>query len=145
MGLLDDLISQPGTYVGIDAVAGVDARGVARIEVTPLPGGAGVTLDYEVFNPSSPDRLRPHREHAVLARSNDGRLVMVTAHEHADSVQILHETDPGTFEVGPEGSPFPLKVVVSVPEPGRLRHAWWYGRPGEEAVERDVAEVALQP
>jgi hypothetical protein len=141
---LDDLISHPGTYVGIDTVAGLDSRGAARIVVTPLPGGAGVTLDYEVFNPSSPDRLRGHVERAVLARTHGGGLVMVTAHDHADSVQILHETEPGTFEVGAEGSPFPLKVVVSVPEPGRLRHVWWYGRPGGEAVERDVTEAELQ-
>jgi hypothetical protein len=145
VGFLEDLISHPGTYIGIDTVAGLDSRGAARIVVTPLPGGAGVTLDYEVFNPSSPDRLRGHVERAVLARTHGGGLVMVTAHDHADSVQILHETDPGTFEVGADGSPFPMKVVVSVPEPGRLRHVWWYGRPGGEAVERDVTEAELQP
>jgi hypothetical protein len=26
-----------------------------------------------------------------------------------------------------------------MPEPGKLRHSWWYGRPGGEAVERDVS------
>jgi hypothetical protein len=36
-----------------------------------------------------------------------------------------------------------MKVVVSVPEPGRLRHAWWYGSPGEELTERDVAVLEL--
>jgi hypothetical protein len=36
-----------------------------------------------------------------------------------------------------------MKVVVSVPEPSRLRHAWWYGSPGEQATERDVAELEL--
>jgi hypothetical protein len=34
-----------------------------------------------------------------------------------------------------------MKVVVSMTEPGRLRHVWWYGRPGGEAIERDVAEL----
>ena len=34
-----------------------------------------------------------------------------------------------------------MKVVVSVPGPGRMRHAWWYGAPGDELAERDVAEV----
>jgi hypothetical protein len=29
-----------------------------------------------------------------------------------------------------------------MPEPGRIRHVWWYGAPGEEAVMRDVAELA---
>jgi hypothetical protein len=32
-----------------------------------------------------------------------------------------------------------MKVVVTMPEPGTLRHAWWYGRPGGDAVERDVS------
>ena len=36
-----------------------------------------------------------------------------------------------------------MKVVVTMPEPGRLRHAWWYNSPGEEAVEQDVAELTL--
>jgi hypothetical protein len=39
--------------------------------------------------------------------------------------------------------PYPIKVVVTVPKPGRLRHAWWYGSPGELAVERDVAELEI--
>jgi hypothetical protein len=82
-------------------------------------------------------------EHTVIARTHDGGTVMVIGHPHASSVALLRETDPGTFEVGSEGSPFPMKVVVSVPEPGRIRHAWWYGAPGEHAVERDVTELAL--
>ena len=43
------------------------------------------------------------------------------------------------FELGAEGSPFPMRVELSMPEPGRLRHSWWYGAPGEEAIARDVA------
>ncbi len=46
-------------------------------------------------------------------------------------------------EVGAEGSPFRMRVELSMPAPGRLRHAWWYGRPGEEAVERDVSVLDL--
>ena len=107
--------------------------------VTPLPGGAGVTLDYEVLNPVIPERIRGHVEHTMLARTHDGSTVMVIGHAHAQSVAILKETRPGTFELGGEGSPFPMKVVLSMPEPGHLRHAWWYGAPGEDAVERDVA------
>jgi hypothetical protein len=36
-----------------------------------------------------------------------------------------------------------MKVVLSVPAPGRIRHAWWYGSPGEELAERDVAELEI--
>jgi hypothetical protein len=139
MSIVDDLLAHPGLYIGIDAVAESELRGAARIEVTSLPGGAGVTLDYEIFNPATPDRIRGHVERTIVARTHAGGPVMVIGHEHADSVAILHETEPGVFELGPEGSPFPMKVELSMPSPGRLRHVWWYDRPGGTAVERDVA------
>ena len=143
MALVDDLLANPGLYLGIDRVAGSENRGAARIIVAPLPGRAGVTLDYEIFNSATPAHVRGHVEHTMIARTHEGGAVMVIGHLHADSVAILRETDPGTFEPGAEGSPFPMKVVLSMPEPGRLHHAWWYGAPGGEAVERDVAELTL--
>jgi hypothetical protein len=139
MALVDDLLANPGLYVGIDSVSDSDLRGAARIVINPLPGGAGVTLDYEIFNPATPDRIRGHIEHTMIARTNDGGTVMVIGHEHAPSVAILRETEAGRFELGTEGSPFPMRVDLSMPEPGQLRHSWWYGPPGEEAIERDVA------
>jgi hypothetical protein len=139
MTIVDDLLAHPGLYIGIYTVAGSDERGAARMVITALPGGAGVTLDYEVLNPAMPDRIRGHIEHTIMARVHDGGTVMVIGHSHAQSVAILRETDPGVFELGAEGSPFPMRVVVTMPEPAQLRHAWWYGRPGEEAVERDVS------
>jgi hypothetical protein len=143
MTIVDDLLAHPGVYLGIDSVADSDLRGAARIVVTPLPGNAGVTLDYEIFNPAQPQRIRGHIEHTMLARTHGGGAVMVIGHEHAASVAILRETSPGTFELGAEPSPFPMKVEVSMPEPGRIRHSWWYGSPGEGAIERDVAVVDL--
>jgi hypothetical protein len=141
MTIVDDLLANPGMYIGIDTVAGSDLRGAARMVVTPLPGASGVTLDYEIFNPATPDRIRGHVEHTLLARTHDGGAVMVIGHEHANSVAVLRETEPGAFELGGEGSPFPMKVLVSMPAPGRLRHVWWYGPPGGDAVERDVVEL----
>src|SRR4051812_37004060 len=138
MTIVDDLLAHPGVYIGIDSVADSDLRGAARIVVTPLPGNAGVTLDYEIFNPAQPQRIRGHIERTMLARTHGGGSVMVIGHDHADSVAILRETTPGVFELGSEPSPFPMKVEVSMPEPGRIRHVWWYGRPGGEAEERDV-------
>ena len=139
MAIVDDLLAHPGLYIGIDSVADSELRGAARIVVTPLPGGAGITLDYEIFNPATPPRIRGHIEHTMVARTHDGGTVMVIGHEHAQSVAILRESNPGTFELGAESSPFPMKVELSMPEPGRLRHVWWYGAPGEGAIERDVA------
>jgi hypothetical protein len=142
MALVDDLIANPGTYVGIDAVVGFDDRGAARMEVRVLPGGSGVELDYEILNPAQPDRIRGHIEHTIVARTHDGGTIMVIGHPHGSSAAILRETDPGVFEVGPEGSPFPMRVLVSVPEPGTIRHSWWYGRPGGVAEERDVSTLS---
>jgi len=145
MAIVDDLLANPGLYIGLDQITGSDHTGVARIVVTPLPGGSGVTLDYDVVNLATPDGGRSHVEHTMIARTHDGPAVMVIGHTHADSVAVLRETESGVFEPGDEPVAFPMKVVISVPEPGRIRHAWWYGRPGDIAVERDVSEVALQP
>jgi hypothetical protein len=143
MTIVDDLLAYPGLYLGIDTVAGSDLRGAARIVVAPLPGDSGVTLDYEILNPATPQRIRGHLEHTMVARTHAGGAVMVIGHTHADSVAVLHESHPGVFEVGPEGSPFPMKVELSMPEPGKLRHVWSYGMPGEELIERDVALLEL--
>jgi hypothetical protein len=66
---------------------------------------------------------------------------MVISDMHAASVAILRETEPGVFELGGQPTAYPMKVVVSMPEPGHLRRAWWYGAPGEEPVERVVADL----
>ena len=141
MGIVDDLVAQPGLYVGLDRVTNADRVGGARIVVTPLPGQAGVTLDYEIFNPSTPNRLHGHIEHTMVGRTHEGPNVMVISDMHAASLTILRETEPGVFELRGEPSAYPMKVVISVPEPGRLHHAWWFGAPGEEAVERVVADL----
>ncbi|MDQ1383029.1 MAG: hypothetical protein QOG65_408 [Actinomycetota bacterium] len=139
MTIVDDLLAHPGLYIGIDTVAGSEFRGAARLVITPLPGSSGVTLDYEIFNPATPDRIRGHIEHTMVGRTHDGGAVMVIGHEHAPSVAILRESRPGVFELGGESSPFPMRVELTMPEPGKLRHAWWYGRPGGEAVEQDIS------
>ena len=143
MGIVDDLLANPGFYVGKDTVAGSDLVGAARILVSPLPGRAGVSLDYEILNGLAPGPVLGHVEHTMIGKADDGATVMVFAHTHGDGITILRETDPGVFEPGDIPVPYPMKVVVSVPEPGRLRHAWWYGSPGGGAAERDVAELEI--
>jgi len=143
MGIVETLLTNPGLYVGKDTVVGSDLVGAARILVSALPGGAGVSLDYEILNGLAPGPVLGHVEHTVLGKADDGQTVMVIAHTHGQGITILRETEPGVFEPGDVPAPYPMKVVVSVPEPGRLRHAWWYGSPGEHAVERDVAELKI--
>lgn len=141
MGIVDDLLANPGLYVGTDTVVGTDLVGAARIAVTALPGRAGVSLDYEVLNPLAPGPVLGHIEHTVVGTADDGSAIMVIAHTHGEGITILRETEPGVFEPGDGPVPYPMKVVVSFPAPGRLRHSWWYGRPGEAAEERDVADL----
>jgi hypothetical protein len=143
MGIVDDLLAGPGLYLGKVTAARTDLVGVARIVVTPLPGRAGVSLDYEVLNGSGTDPVLGHLEHTVVGTADDGTTIMVIAHTHGEAITILHETAPGVFEPGAVAAPYPMKIVLSVPAPGRLRHAWWYGRPGENAAEQDVAELEL--
>lgn len=147
MSILDQLIANPGVYLGI----GRDPSGerdqadgqAARVVVTPLPGGAGVTIDYETFDPASPERLQPHVEHAIIGRLHGGGAVLVTGHIHAESVAVLRETAPGEFTMGDEPGAFPMAVNISVPEPGRLVYVWSFGRPGDAPVPRDRAELSL--
>ena len=146
MSIVDQLIENAGVYLGV----GRDPRGerdqpkgqAARIVVTPLPGGAGVTVDYETFDPANPERVQPHIEHVVIGRLHDGGAILVSGHAHADTVAVLRETSPGEFTMGDEPGAFPMAISISVPEPGRLVYVWSFAEPGGEPVPRDRAEVA---
>ena len=144
MGIVDDLLKHPGLYLGIVHDLGDGGEAAARILVTPLPGSAGVALDYETFNYANRDRIRGHHEHAILARAHAGPTMLITAHMHAVSAALLRESEPGVFELGPEGSPFPMKITIEMPEPGELIHCWWYGPPGGEVRQHDRTELRLQ-
>lgn len=143
MGIVDDLLNGLGLYVGKDTVVGTDLVGAARIQVSALPGGAGVALDYEILNGLAPGPVLGHVEHTVIGKADDGTTIMVIAHTHGEGITILRETQPGVFEPGDGPAPYPMKVVLSVPQPGKLRHAWWYGSPGGDGVERDVAQLEI--
>lgn len=143
MGIVDDLLANPGFYIGKDTVVGHDLVGASRIVVAPLPGRAGVSLDYEVLNGLAPGPVLGHVEHTIVGRGDDGEAIMVIAHTHGEGITILHETDPGVFEPGDVPVPYPMKVAISVPSPGKLRHAWWYAAPGEPLLERDISELEI--
>jgi hypothetical protein len=143
MGIIEDLLANPGAYVGLDQDPTTGRVSAAKIVVTPLPGGAGVSFDFESFNTHDTDRVRGHAEHAVLGRTHGGGSILVTGHIHADSVAVLRESEPGVFVMGAESSPFPLAIQISVPGPGKLVYVWSFGSPGGEIVERDRAELTL--
>lgn len=140
MGIVDDLLANPGTYLGVDHEIERGGDSAAKIVITPHPGGAGVSLDYETFDPGG-ERLRGHAEHAVIGRTHGGGAILVTGHIHGDSVTVLREREPGVFVMGDEPSAFPVAITIAVPEPGKLVHSWAYGRPGEDPAVRDRAEL----
>jgi hypothetical protein len=74
MTIVDDLLANPGLYIGLDQLTGGDHTGVARVVVTPLPGRSGVTFDYDVVNVATPASGRSHVEHTMIARTHWGRL-----------------------------------------------------------------------
>jgi hypothetical protein len=141
MGIIDDLLANPGVYLGIDRDTQGRGDSAAKMVVSPLPGGAGVTLDYETFNTGHAERVRGHAEHAVIGRTHGGGAILVTGHIHGDSVTVLREREPGVFVMGDEPSAFPVAIKIAVPEPGKLVHSWSYGAPGEAPIERDRAEL----
>jgi hypothetical protein len=137
--LVDQLLAVPGLYLGsqVSPHAPGDDVGVARIVVTPLPGGSGVAMDYEVLTTA---KGLNHDEHAVLARGTQGLLLM-TAHSHAPVATVVHETEPGYFPAAEGDAPFPMAIRLEIPEPGHLIYSWSYGRPGEELKVADVGDV----
>jgi hypothetical protein len=139
--LVDQLITHPGVYLGTDVDPTAERQSenqVARIVVTALPGGVGVTFDYDVV---APDGLH-HAEHTMLGRVSDG-LALITAHSHGNVVTVAPESVPGYF-VAPDGaSPFPMAIRIEVPEPGHIIYSWSYGMPGEDIQVRDVGDVKL--
>ena len=82
MGIVDDLLANPGLYVGKAVVSGSDLVGAARILVSALRGRAGVSLDYEILNGLAPGPVLGHVEHTVVGKGDDGTTVMVIVHTH---------------------------------------------------------------
>lgn len=137
--LVDALLARTGLYLGTQLTphAPGDGRGVARVVVTALPGGAGVSLDYEVL---TPEHGRNHAEHAVVARGTAG-LFLVTAHAHAPVATVAQETEPGYFPAAPGAAPFPMAIRLEVPEPGHLVYSWSYARGDEPLQVADVGDL----
>lgn len=143
MSIVDALVRSPGLYIGVDDVQGSELVGAARMLVTKLPGAMGVTLDYEILNPQAPGPIRGHVEHTLVARAHGGETVLVLADTNAGSLVTLVEGERGVFEPGHAGSPYPMKVIIDLPEPETLTYHWWYAAPGGIAEPRDLAEFKL--
>jgi hypothetical protein len=140
--LVEQLLTHTGVYVGPQADPN-DTSGappsIARIDITALPGGSGVMMAYEVLSATN---AIVHHEHAILARSSDG-IVLITSHSHADVTTVLKEAEPGYFPADDGSAPFPMAIRLEVPEPGHLVYSWSYGGEQEPLRVRDVGDVRL--
>jgi hypothetical protein len=145
--LVDRLLAQTGLYVGTDRRPEGHERPypttqIARIRVSALPGGVGVSFDYEGLS-GNPERRMTHREHAVLARTADG-LALHSVSIHAPVLVELRESEPGYFRAGAGAAPFPVAIRIEIPAAGELVYTWLFGEPGEAEVRvGNIGEVAL--
>ena len=105
------------------------------VRINRLSEGAGATVlaKLEFYNPAN----------SVKDRIG---VAMIEAAEASGELKpggtIVEPTSGNTgIALAMVGAAKGYKVVLAMPEPGHLRHAWWYGAPGEDAVERDVAEL----
>lgn len=145
--LVDRLLAQTGLYIGTDRrpeghERPYPATQIARIMVSALPGGSGVSFDYEGLS-GNPERRMTHREHAVLGRTTDG-LVLHSASIHAPVLVELRETEPGYFVAAVGAAPFPLAIRIEIPAAGELVYTWLFGEPGDADVRvGNIGEVTL--
>jgi len=144
--LVERLLGQVGLYIGTDRRPEGHERPyrttqVARINVGALPGGVGVTFDYEGLS-GIPERPVTHAEHAVLARTATG-LSLYSASIHSPVIVELREREPGYFEAVENSAPFPLAIRIEIPEPRRLTYTWLFGEPGQVPRVQNIGELAL--
>ena len=145
--LVERLLGQTGLYVGTDRrpeghERQYTATQIARIQVSPLPGGSGVAFDYEGLS-GNPERRMTHAEHAVLARTAHG-LTLYSASIHAPMLIELPEREPGYFEAAKDAAPFPLAIRIEIPASGQLVYTWLFGEPNSDELRvGNIGEVSL--
>jgi hypothetical protein len=139
--LIDDLLTNAGFYVGSGASPRL--QWVARLVLTPLPGAAGVAVDFEAL--SSEGRVL-RKEHSILAEAADGPTILVVATYRGDNkVLVLREIEPGFFAEAQSGTyrKGQMAVRVGVPQAGAIRYAYCYAEENGTFEEVDVADLTL--
>jgi hypothetical protein len=133
--LLKTLAATPGVYRGRGD--GLESGPfVARISVSSIVRGRGVTLDYEAV---SDGKGLQHVEHTVLTAGEGGRLELHVACLELPGVVRFVETKPGEFTA--YDGPLPARIVVTSPYSGVLTYGWWWSRDESELREQFRAEV----
>jgi hypothetical protein len=133
--LLGRLATVPGLYRGRGD--GLESGPfVARIVLTSVLRGRGVTIDYEAFSDS---KGLQHVEHTLLTSGEGGRLELHVACLELPGVVRFVESRPGLFNS--YNGPLPARILVSAPRDGALSYGWWWSRDDSEPREQSRAEV----
>jgi hypothetical protein len=133
--LLVQLAALPGLYRG-RGDGPESGPFLARIDVSPVVGRRGVTIDYEAV---SDRRGLQHTEHSVLTGGEDGRLSLHVLCSDLPGVIRFSETGPGVFTA--YDGPLQARIVIGVPAPGHLSYSWWWSRDESPPQEQHRAEV----
>jgi hypothetical protein len=133
--LLHRLAAAPGLYRGRGD--GLESGPfVARIKLTSVVRGRGVTIDYEAFSDS---KGLQHIEHTVLVAGEAGRLELHVACLELPGIVRFVETRPGQFTS--YDGPLPSRIVITAPSDGRLTYGWWWSRDQGDLREQSRADV----
>ena len=111
----------------------------ATLEIAPLLGGMGATIDYTA---TGPDGTPVHAEHTVLAFdmwSGEATLYVLCA--ELSGVGQLVQVGASTFANGQGIDGFDLQIEIVLDGP--LEYIWSFGQPGEPLAEQSRATFPL--
>jgi hypothetical protein len=134
--IIDRVVAAAGRYEG--AGNGVESGPFsASLEIQPVLGGMGATIDYVA---SAPDGNELHAEHTLLAFdmwSGEATMYVLCAELHG--LGQLVQTSDTTFDNGRGLDGFELRIELVLGD--ELQYVWSWGEPGQELTERSRATV----
>ncbi len=137
--IIDRLIAIAGRYQGTGG--GIESGPFdATMEIAPLLGGMGATIDYVA---TAPDGSELHREHTVLGFdmwSGEATLYVLCA--ELNGVGQLVQSSGSTFSNGQGTDGFELQIEIVIAD--ELEYVWSWGQPGEPLAEQTRATFPRQ-
>lgn len=137
--IIDRLIAVAGRYEGPGG--GIESGAFdATMEIAPLLGGMGATIDYVA---TTPDGSELHREHTVLGFdmwSGEATLYVLCA--ELNGVGQLVQSSVSTFSNGQGTDGFELQIEIVIAD--ELEYVWSWGQPGEPLAEQTRATFPRQ-
>jgi hypothetical protein len=137
--IIDRLIAVAGRYEGTGD-GSESGPFDSMIEITPLLGAMGATIDYVA---TARDGSELHREHTMLAFdmwSGEATLYVLCA--ELSGVGQLVQASGSTFINGQGTDGFELQIEIVIAD--RLEYVWSWGQPGEPLIEQSRAVFQLQ-